>query len=285
MCIVSWNTRELLADCLGSIRAAFASMPALRAEVFVVDNGSVDGSAVMVRQRFPEVCLIENETNLGFAAATNKALKRAQGRYLLLLNSDTQMPLSALQNLCALLDSRPDAVVCGPLLRNADGSPQLSWARFPGPRNEWTGHLDRSQSPYPLADFADEEKCAAMKPFAADWIGAACFLVRADALRRAHWLDEGFFFYGEEADLCHRLRHEFGEDSGKVLVVPSVWALHLGGQSSRSIPGTVRRHLFSSSVRLYRKLYGFSLTAGIAIVLAALRYALSPLRRQRNRLS
>lgn len=248
----------------------------------MVDNGSVDGSAAMVRQLFPEVSLIENSRNIGFASATNKALRIAKGRYLLLLNSDTQMPLSALQNLCAALDSRPDAAVCGPLLHNADGSPQISWARFPGPRTEWRGHLDRSQSPYPLTDFPNDQKRKCMKPFTVDWIGAACFLVRADAVRRAGWLDEGFFFYGEETDLCHRLRCELGDDCGKILVVPSVSVLHLGGQSSRRIPAAVRRHLFRSSARLYRKLYGFSLTAGVAIGLAAVRYMLSPLRRRRK---
>jgi GT2 family glycosyltransferase len=129
--IVSRNTRELLADCLHSVRAALGDAPALKAEVFVVDNASSDGSAEMVRQTFPEVHLIENEKNVGFARATNMALQRAGGCYLLLLNSDTLMPSSALKRLCSELDARPDAVVCGPFLCNSDASPQLSWARFP----------------------------------------------------------------------------------------------------------------------------------------------------------
>jgi GT2 family glycosyltransferase len=277
--IVSWNTRELLLNCLYSVRAALEAAPALKAEIFVIDNASTDGSAAMVRQIFPEVCLIENQTNQGFARAANSALRRAKGRYLLLLNSDTSTPTSVLSDLCAVLDSRPDAAVCGPLLRNADGSSQHSWARFPGPKSEWTGHLDRSQSPYPLSDFDNAERRRLMEPFTVDWIGAACFMIRAEALRRAGLLDERFFFYGEETDLCYRLRRDLGREYGNVLVVPSVSVTHLGGQSSRSIPAAARRHLFYSSLRLYRKLYGVSLATGIAAVLASIRYGLSPLKR------
>jgi GT2 family glycosyltransferase len=128
--IVSWNTRDLLADCLYSVRAALQASPGLKAEVFVVDNASSDGSAAMVRDTFPEVHLIENTANLGFARAANSALNRANGLYLLLLNSDTRMPSSAPANLCAVLESRPDTAVCGPLLRNADGSSQGTVSRF-----------------------------------------------------------------------------------------------------------------------------------------------------------
>ncbi|MES2461149.1 MAG: glycosyltransferase family 2 protein, partial [Armatimonadota bacterium] len=249
--IVSWNTRELLSDCLCSLRAALQASPFLHAEIFVIDNGSSDGSAAMVRQAFPEVHLIANRENLGFARATNLALRRAQGRYVLLLNPDTRMPSSVLASLCASLSNRPDAVACGPFLLSGDGSPQLSWARFPGPGSEWTGDLDRSQSPYPIPDFEDAEKRALMEPFAADWIGGACLMIRAEAVRRAGLLDEGFFFYGEETELCHRLRHVLGNEGGKILLVPSVSMTHLGGQSSRSIPSIARRHLFYSSARLY----------------------------------
>jgi GT2 family glycosyltransferase len=248
--------------------------------VFVIDNASFDGSAEMVRQNFPEVHLIENEKNVGFARATNTALRRAGGRYLLLLNSDTLMPSSALKSLCCELDARPDAIVCGPFLCNSDASPQLSWARFPGPGSELKGNLDRSQAPYPISDFADSKKRAHMKPFSVDWVGGACFLIRAEAIRRVGLLDESFFFYGEETDLCHRLRQEFGHDGGEILLIPSVCVMHIGGQSSRSAPGVARRHLFYSSLRLYRKLYGFSPTAGAAMGLAAARYLLSCVRRR-----
>jgi GT2 family glycosyltransferase len=278
--IVSWNTRELLADCLHSVRAALKEASALKAEVFVIDNASSDGSVELVRQTFPEVHLIENEKNVGFARATNMVLRRAAGRYLLLLNSDTLVPSSALTSLCSELDARPDAVVCGPFLCNSDASPQLSWARFPGPWSELTGSLDRSQAPYPISDFGDAEKRAGMKPFTADWIGAACFLIRAEAFRRVGLLDEGFFFYGEETDLCYRFRQEFGDIGGEILLIPSVCVMHVGGQSSRSAPDIARRHLFYSSLRLYRKLYGFSPTAGAAMGLAAARYLLSCVRRR-----
>ena len=282
MVIVSWNTRELLNRCLCSVRAALAAEPGLSAEVFVVDNASADGSAAMVRDTFPDVRLIENSENVGFARAVNVALRQATGRYWLLLNSDTQMPPGTMTTLCAVLESRTDAAVCGPFLQNADGSPQFSWARFPGPRSEWTGHLDRLQSPYPLGDFAPAAKRTEMQPFTVDWIGAACLLVRAESARRVGLLDEGFFFYGEDADLCYRLRQQFGDQGGKTLLVPVATVTHLGGQSSRRIVAAARRHLFWSSLRLYRKLYGISPTALTAMALAAARNTLSPLRRGRK---
>ena len=279
MVIVSWNTRELLSHCLCSVQAALTAEPGLSAEVFVVDNASADGSAAMVRESFPDICLIESPENVGFARAVNAALRQATGRYWLLLNSDTQMPPGTMTALCDVLDSRTDIAVCGPLLRNADGSPQFSWAHFPGPRSEWTGHLDRSQSPHPLGNFAHAPERAEMQPFAVDWIGAACFLVRAESARRVGLLDEGFFFYGEDVDLCYRLRQQFGNQGGKTLLVPTATITHLGGQSSCRIATIARRHLFWSSLRLYRKLYGISPAALIAMALATARYILSPLRR------
>jgi len=273
--IVSWNTRALLADCLRSI---YAGDP--QAEIWVVDNASTDGSADMVRTDFPDVRLIQNRENVGFARANNQALAEASGRYLLLLNPDTIVPPGALTTLVATLDARPDAAGCGPLLRNADGSLQLSWARFPGPKSELTGRLDRSQLPYPLSELTDPARRAFLAPFAVDWVGGACLLLRADALHHVGLLDEGFFMYSEETDLCYRLSRALGLGAGKILLVPTIAVTHLGGQSSRAVPRETRRRLFRSAVRLYRRIYGLSPTGIAAITLAWGRYLLSPLRSQ-----
>ncbi|MBC8104733.1 MAG: glycosyltransferase family 2 protein [Cytophagales bacterium] len=280
--LVSWNTRDLLRDCLCSVRAALAASPAFHAEIWVVDNASSDGSAGMVRESFPEVLLLENTKNQGFARAANAALRRATGRCWLLLNPDTLVPAGALPALCDALVSREDAAVCGPLLENADGSPQFSWARFPGMVSEWTGHLDRSQCPYPLADFASPPARARMAPFTPDWVGGACFLIRARAARQVGLLDEGFFFSGEETEWCHRLRRRLGDAGGRTLLIPSITVTHLGGQSSRhAAPRVTRRQRCQSAVRLYRKQYGaLSPAAWAAGALALARLALSPLRVQ-----
>ena len=104
--IVNWNTRELLLDCLASVRQTTAGC---RVEVIVVDNGSSDGSPQAVRKQFPQVTLIENAENRGFAQANNQALTRATGRYLLLLNSDTRLTEDALKNMVAFMEKTPQA--------------------------------------------------------------------------------------------------------------------------------------------------------------------------------
>ncbi len=258
--IVSWNTADLLVDCLRTVTADLArSGPDFRAEIWVVDNASTDGSAGRVRAELPHVRVIESGGNIGFARGNNLALRKAQGRFWLLLNSDTLVPSrpigehgGALEALVGALEKNPDAAVASPLLLNEDGSPQICWARFQNVVSETRGALDRSQSPYPLADFADASKRAEMRPFAVDWVGGACFLVRADAARAVGLLDENFFMYGEETEWCHRL----GRNNGKTLLVPTVTVTHLGGRSSEAVPAATRLRIYQSSVRLFRILYG-----------------------------
>lgn len=250
--ILSWNTRPLLLDCLRSVTESVKSSPP-QTEVLVVDNASEDGSAKAVRDAFPGVRVIENSQNLGFAAGNNIGLKFATGKYCLLLNSDALVPPVALNELTAVMERSPETAVCSPMLLNGDGSAQICWARFPGARSELTGMLDRSQSPYPLADFEDLDLRASMHPFAVDWVGGACYLVRAEAIAQAGPLDERFFMYGEETEWCHR----FARHGWQTLLVPAVSATHLGGQSAKAVPSETRKQMYRSAVRLYRTLYGF----------------------------
>ncbi len=272
--VVSWNTRELLDDCLRSLTDG-GGLLGIDAEVFVVDNASADGSADLVRTHYTGVHLIESGGNLGFARGNNLALRQARGRWLLLLNSDTIVPAGALAALVAAVDHRPDVVVAGPLLLNADGSLQESWARFLDARSEWAGTLDRSQCPHPATALADPARRTKLADFVCDWIGGACFLVRATAARKAGYLDEGFFMYSEETEWCLRLRRQTG---GSTVLVPSVAVTHLGGGSSRAVPKATRERMFRSAVRFYRVAYG-PLGALVPSTIAWGRFLLSPLRR------
>lgn len=249
--IVSWNTRALLRDCLETVFRDLQANSGLRAEVWVVDNASADDSPAMVREAFPQACLLENADNIGFARANNQALREARGRYLLLLNSDTLVPEGALTALVAAMESEAGAAVCSPLLLNGDGSPQYCWARFPGFKDELAGSLDLSQSPYPLTDFADAARRKDMRPFPVDWVGGACFLVRASAMAQVGLLDEGFFMYCEETEWCHRFRAH----GWQALLVPGVTVTHLGGQSSKAVPAATRQRMYRSRVRLYGLMY------------------------------
>jgi hypothetical protein len=143
--IVSWNVRELLQRCLESIQASeiqrVTEQPGtpnsgsptsdLQVEIIVVDNGSTDGSVEMVRQNFPDVCLIANEENRGFPAANNQGIDVADGRYILLLNPDTEVLDDALATMVAFADAHPDAAIIGPRLVNPDGTVQSSRRRLP----------------------------------------------------------------------------------------------------------------------------------------------------------
>lgn len=270
--IVSWNTRDVLDRCLRAVRNALAASPDLAAEVWVVDNASTDGSVDLVERDYPAVRLVRNDENVGFARANNQALRHARGRYLLLLNSDALVTPPALADLVAVMDAHPEAAVCGPLLLNADGTPQICWARFPGLSSELTGSLDRSQSPYPLAAFAQPDT-SALAPFAADWVGGACFLVRAEAALSVGLLREDFFMYSEETEWCHR----FVRAGWKTLLAPAVRVTHLGGQSSKAVPRATRARLFQSSLRLYRILHGPAGSVFPSLVAAA-RFLLFPLK-------
>lgn len=272
--IVSWNTRALLDDCLESVYAGLEAAGPSAAEVWVVDNASDDNSAAMVSGKYPAARLIQNGENVGFARANNQALRQAAGQYLLLLNSDTIVPKGALAALVEVMEAHPDVAACSPFLLNGDGTPQFCWARFPGLKDELTGGFDLSQSPYPAAEFADAGRRAAMQPFPVDWVGGACFLVRAEAARQVGLLDEAFFMYCEETEWCHRFRRA----GWQILLAPGVTVTHLGGQSSKAVPVETRRRMFRSRARLYSLMHD-PLRAGVFTAAAFARYAVFRVRR------
>ena len=200
--IVNWNTRTLLRDCLTSLADATADMST---EVFVVDNASGDGSADMVRNEFPHYCLIESGGNIGFSRANNLALRKAEGRALLLLNPDTVCPPRSLARLCTFLDETPDAGVVGPTLVDDRFQPIITYGNFPATRYHWLGCLDprRVWLPRPLrmARFVRiPEADATTRPV--DYVAGACLLIRRETLAilvflfAAKFLDKRYHHFG-----------------------------------------------------------------------------------------
>lgn len=226
--IVSWNTRGMLDDCL---RSVYASTSDLRFEVIVVDNASTDGSPEMVRASYPQVKLIQNDCNAGFARANNQALRIARGRYFLLLNSDTLVSEGAFARMVAWMDAHPEVGACGPLLTNADGSLQPSWAAIPTLATELRGVHDRRVNGIDpsLMSVPQIEK---LGPFEVGWVGGACLMARRSAIDTVGPMDEGYFMYCEETDWCWRIRRA----GYSVALFPGSTITHLGGASSRRAP-------------------------------------------------
>ncbi|HUS16068.1 MAG TPA: glycosyltransferase family 2 protein, partial [Chloroflexia bacterium] len=241
--IVSWNVRDLLRACLKSLPAAAGS---LSTEVVVVDNGSADGSADMVRGEFPGVRLLAETANHGFARGNNLGIAAARGRRVLLLNPDTEMHPGSLVTLAGYLDSHPGVGLVGPRLLNSDGTPQSSRRRFPTlatvlvestplqPLFPRLGVLQR----YYVNDRSDDE------PQDVDWVTGACMLVRREALLAVHGFDPGYFMYSEELDLCRRLRRA----GWRIAYVPIAVVVHHEGRSSeQNVP---ERHVRFQEARL-----------------------------------
>lgn len=248
--IVNWNVRDLLRRCLHSI---LANVPGGQLEIIVVDNGSTDGSVEMVRTEFPMVRLIANPDNRGFPAANNQGLEVARGRYVLLLNPDTEVVGDALATMAAFADAHPDVGIVGPQLLNPDGSVQSSRRRFPTLltalfESTWLQPYAprRLLEHYYVLDRPDDEVQDV------DWVTGAALMARREAAEQVGPLDEGFFMYSEELDWCRRFR----EAGWRVVYLPTARIVHHVGKSSEQVLPARHIHFQTSKVRYFRKYYG-----------------------------
>lgn len=283
--IVSYNTRDYLHDCLLSLRAD-PDMPSH--ELFVVDNGSADGSVSMLRTEFPEVSVIETGQNLGFARANNLALRQMNGRTALLLNSDTLVTPGALKTLLETLDAHPKAAAAGPKLLNRDGSLQPSCYKFPSPQRALCDQFFITTLLANHPRIGDYRRWAHDQTRAVDFVIGAALLVRADILPGIGLLDENFFMYAEETDWCYRMY----QGGHKILFTPDAHITHYGGGSGKTQADRVFVEASLGQRRFYRKHYGVfgasvlrvSLILGalLRIPLFALLAAVSPTRRAKS---
>ncbi len=247
--IVNYNTKVLLEQCLQSLYDS--DQGDVRFDVVIVDNNSTDGSAAMVREKFPEATLIVSEVNGGYAYANNIGLRHfgfpdAEGaapRYALLLNPDTVLPPGTLEKMVAFMDEHPDAGVAGPKLVRPDGSldkackrgfptPQASFYKITGlstlfPRSKRFGRYNLT--------YLDPNRTAQV-----DSVVGAFMMVRREAIRQAGLLDEEFFMYGEDLDWAYRIK----SNGWEVWYYPEVTVLHVKRASSR--------HSFRAQREFYR---------------------------------
>ncbi|MBC7264346.1 MAG: glycosyltransferase family 2 protein [Chloroflexi bacterium] len=250
--IVNWNVRDLLAACVDSVLRF--TRPSLETEVIVVDNASHDGSPNMIRQRFPSVHLLANTENKGFAGGNNQGLRAATGRYLALLNPDTEVRGDALGTLVDFLAATPNAGMVGPRLIHSDGSFQHSAFRFPTlamaffdffPLHHRLIH-SRLNGRYPRRLYD------AGVPFPIDHPLGACMVLRREVIEQVGLLDEGFFMYCEEIDWAMRVR----KAGWGIYCVPAAEVVHHVGQSTRQSRDEMFVTLWRSRYRLFEKYYG-----------------------------
>jgi N-acetylglucosaminyl-diphospho-decaprenol L-rhamnosyltransferase len=249
--IVSYNTRELLRQCLASVIST-VSFPC-RYEVLVVDNASDDGSATMVREAFPAATLLVNPENRGFAAASNQGLVRSTGRHVILLNPDTVVSEGAIGRMLQFLNEVHGVGVVGPKLVFPDGAFQHSAFAFPTlsmifldffPLNHRLVN-SRLNGRYPRSLYERGE------PFPIDHPLGAGLMVRRETIEDVGLLDEGFFMYCEEIDWCMRIKRA----GWSIYCLPLAEIVHYVGQSTGQFREEMFVELHRSRYRLYRKHY------------------------------
>jgi GT2 family glycosyltransferase len=246
--IVNYQSYDELHGCLASIQRTSEA-----ASVAVVDHDSDPPAADILRARFPEVELIRERENGGFATGVNNGARATSSTYLLLVNPDCVLEPDACARLADWLDAHPDVAVAGPRIRNADGTIQPSARKFPdfttavAGRSSW---LTRVLPGNPISRHnlpgRDPEDTT---PFDVDWVSGACMCVRRSAFDAVGGLDEGFFLYWEDADFCRRLQHS----GWKTMYVPTAGAMHVGGRSSRHAADASLEAFHRSAYRLFRK--------------------------------
>lgn len=268
--IVNWNTRELILKCLESI---YEYPPTGEFEIWVVDNASTDGSADAIREHFPEIQLIASQENLGFAEGNNIALDKATGKYMLLLNPDAEVREGALDALIRFMEENPEAGAAGPLTLNSDLSLQVSCYPFPTLFRElWRlFHLDQLR-PFGIYRM---EQWETRQPRRVEVLQGACMILRKEAIEQIGVLDQDYFIYTEEVDLCYRL------NKGKwhLYWVPEATVIHHAGKSTNQIAPQMFLQLYRSKILYFRKHHGLFGAWGykLILILASLaRLALVP---------
>jgi GT2 family glycosyltransferase len=244
--IVNWNTRQLLLDCIASI---YKTVRRSSFEVIVVDNASMDGSVEAVSSAYPDVRVLKNSSNLGFARANNMAMKLMQGRYALLLNSDTYLKESSIGNMLDFMERHPEAGMCGPQLLNADDTKQNSVGDFPVLLTEFLSkRIIRVLFPKIYFRAFRTRLTVFREPTKVDVIIGACMMVRKKAIESVGLLDEDYFLFYEEIDWCYRM-HRGG---WQVYHLPDAHVYHLAGQSRKEINLRARAESWRSRYFFYK---------------------------------
>lgn len=261
--VISYNTRELLRQCLASVFADGAG------DVIVADNGSTDGSVEMLRAEYRRAHVFVDPSNPGYGSASNAAITLCRSDYVLLLNSDTVLIPGALRALCDYLDANPRVAIVGPKLRNPDGTLQRSLHQFPTPLvtlldYSWVGRVvglvPGLRKLYVASD--SHEKARAIP-----WVTGAALAIRKSAFHEVGGFDPSFFMYYEEVDLSYRLSRAGWETH----FTPAAEVIHIGGASTRQQRGPMYAQQISAALQYSERYHS---NVGVMLTVFALRFSL-----------
>lgn len=263
--IVNWNTRQMLLDALASI---FSAPPAFSFEVLVIDNASKDGSAEAVAQAYPDIPLIANRQNVGYAEGNNQGIERAKGKYVLLLNPDVILPVGGLERAVAFMESHPESGALGVRQVHPDGRLQRSVRGFPSPVSVWWELIGFSRlfasSPffgaYRMTWFGYDTVQEVDQPM------GTFLLMRGQVIEEIGGLDLAFPIFFNEVDWCLRCKRA----GWKIFFTPEVEIIHYGGASTSQVGAAMawesRRGLLGFYAKHYRAFWHLPLRGLIALL-------------------
>jgi hypothetical protein len=248
--VVTWNAKAYVEECLQSL----VNDKQILTEIVVVDNASSDGTPELVHRQFPEVKLIRNSQNLGFAKANNIGIRAASGTYLALVNSDVVVPPGCLGMLLSFMEAEPTVGIVGPQMIGSNGAVRRSCMRFPSLTNSVCRAVGLDRFPtlsrlvggQMMAEFSHER--IANVEVLNGWF----WMIRRAALDQVGLLDERFFIYGEDLDWCHRFR----KAGWRLVFNPEARAIHYGGASSSAAPVRFYLEMQRANLQYWNKHHG-----------------------------
>ena len=246
--IVNWNTKTLLLDCVASL---YQTTREAKMEIIVVDNASTDGSVDAMRQSFPQVKIIENLQNFGFAKANNIGIRKAQGRYICLVNSDVKALDGVLDNMHTYMEKHSSVGALAPKIYGGDMQIQKNCREFPNLRNIFCEEFFLNRL-FPRASVfrgRDMIDCNYDVEMEVEVLSGCFMMVRREAIDRVGLLDERFFFYSEDMDWCKRIY----DADWKLIHYPGAEIIHYGGASSDTAPTRFRLEMLKANWQYWRK--------------------------------
>lgn len=256
--IVNWNVRDYLRRCLTSV---YKFTQDLEFEVFVVDNNSSDGSQAMVREDFPRARLIASPVNLGFARGNNLALGRCRGRYIIILNPDTELVDNGFKEMALFMEANPFVSVLAPRLIYPDGSLQRSCRNFPTVLMDFWESLYLNEA-FPESNVFNRYLMGMWEhnePRDVDQPYGACLMIRDEVLKKIGFFDGRFFMYYDEVDLCYRIK----KAGGRIYYLPSVKVIHHSNKSSNQVSLKCECYKAKSRLMFFKKHYGILAVAAL----------------------